>query len=119
MMRTWNYGGDEYPFDISEAGCIQRLAEALASMKEKPEGDAAEHMETHCCMIAEFFDTIFGEGSGERICGSVMSAGTYSEAYLDFIAYIREQIDSLTRLRAETEERYLRRRDSFPHEVKI
>ena len=120
MMRTWHYGGGEYPFDISEAGCIQRLAEALAPMKtESTEDGAAEHIETHCCIIAEFFDTIFGEGSGERICGSIMSAGAYSEAYLDFIAYIREQTESLIRMRAETEARYFRRRDSFPHEVKI
>lgn len=118
MMNAWHYSGGEYPFDISEAGCIQRLTEALASMKEKPEGDAADQVESHCCMIAEFFDTLFGEGAGECICGRVMSGQAYSEAYLNFIAYIREQIDSLTRLRAETEERYLRRRDGFPREVK-
>lgn len=97
---------------------MQRLTEALSSIKENPEKNAADNMEAHCCMIAEFFDTLFGEGAGVCICGNVMSAKAYSTAYLEFIAYIREQIDSLSRLRAETEARYLRRRDSFPHEVK-
>lgn len=116
MMSVWRYGGGEYPFDISEAGCMQRLTEALASIKENSEKSAADNMEAHCCMIAEFFDILFGEGAGVCICGSEMSAKAYSAAYLDFIAYLRAQIDSLSRLRTETEARYLQRGSGFPHE---
>lgn len=108
-MNVWKRGGEEYPFDISEASCIQRLAEALNAMKNEPEGSAADCVERYCRAIADFFDVVFGNGAGERICGGVMSGRAYSEAYLDFIDFVQEQIDALVRLRAETEERYVRR----------
>ncbi len=98
MNKIWNYGGNDYRFDISERECMEKINSALGSLREDvcmAEGEStAALIEGHCRMIASFFDTVFGEGSGRAICGDTESAEAYSAAYLDFIMFVSAEVNS-------------------------
>ena len=111
MMREWSFGGRKYPFDISEAGCIQRLTEAYGALRENDVGETADRMESYCCTIAEFFDILFGEGAGAAVCGTILNGEDCSAAYLSFLEYISAQTEEITQRRKAMEARYLRRLD--------
>lgn len=112
MNTVWSWGGCEYDFDVSDAACAEALAKAVGNMggAEYTDGaGVAELIRIHCRLISGFFDTLFGEGAGETICGKAKNARLYSEAYIDFICFVNYQISSMMKLKNETEERYLRR----------
>ncbi len=108
MNRIWNYNGREYRFDISEKACVERLSDALRTLREDvgAADSTAAAIEKHCGMIAAFFDTVFGEGCGREICGAAESAEAYSEAYVDFIMFVNSEVNSFASLREEIETAY-------------
>ncbi|MBQ4606099.1 MAG: hypothetical protein IJB15_05305 [Clostridia bacterium] len=114
MIKQWTWNTITYPFDVSEAGCMGRLLAALEGLREnlsrfRREQDADDMLSCHCGILQEFFDDIFGDGSGEKLCGKALSAEVYSRAYIDFMDFVNGQIDELNRLRQEAEEKYLAR----------
>lgn len=112
---VWHYRGREIPFDVADAGCAERLTEALSHIGDRTGGKSVpEVIEAHCGMIETFFDTLFGTGIGEALCGTDRSAAAYSEAYLDFAAFVQRQTERLEEQRREAEERYLKKRERFP-----
>ncbi len=119
MNHIWIYGGREYHFDVSECECVDKLTEALGKLRGEADlldmggGGTAEIIRRHCKMIAEFFDTVFGEGFGKEICGDELSAEEYSTAYIEFILFVNSQVEALANLRAAVESRYLSRIESL------
>ncbi|MBR4959562.1 MAG: hypothetical protein IKY52_01555 [Clostridia bacterium] len=114
MNKNWTWNKITMPFDISEVGCMNRLLAALGGLRNNLAGfrrdqDADDLLSCHCGILQEFFDEVFGDGAGETLCGTVLSAEVYSRAYIDFMDFVNGQIDELNRLRQETEEKYLAR----------
>lgn len=134
MKKIWNYGGREYDFDITEAGCVTRMAKALLQLKEdaecwerrwfgqdgtpvSPNGALLDGtmIAEHCAEIRRFFDTLFGTGSGTAILGESNSAQACDEAYMDFLCFAQMQVDLFTRVREEVEARYRERLERMVH----
>lgn len=134
MNKIWNYGGREYDFDITEAGCVTRMAKALLQLKEDAErweqrwfGQDGSTVSTdralpdgamiaeHCAEIRRFFDVLFGPGSGSAILGDSDSAQTCDEAYMDFLCFAQMQVDLFNRIREEVEARYRERLERMVH----
>jgi len=114
MNKNWTWNKITMPFDISEVGCMNRLLAALGGLRNNLAGfrrdqDADDLLSCHCGILQEFFDEVFGDGAGETLCGTVLSAEVYSRAYIDFMDFVNGQIDALNRLRKEAEEKYLAR----------
>jgi len=63
-------------------------------------------LSSHCGILQEFFDDVFGDGSGEDICGKTLSAEAYSRAYIAFLDFVHRQVDEMTGIRQAAEERY-------------
>ena len=111
MNKIWRFEEKEMPFDISETGCMTRLIEALNGLRINlnafQDSQPADGMlSSHCGILQEFFDDVFGDGSGERICGKLLSAEVYSRAYIQFLDFIKEQLDEMGCMRQAAEERY-------------
>lgn len=119
MNHTWIYGGREYHFDISSCECIEKVTSALGKLRGEADlidctgNGTAEVIRLHCTMLREFFDTVFGSGMGVEICGEELSAENHSTAYIEFILFINTQVEALSNLRAEIEEKYLYRIDAL------
>ena len=111
MDRNWIFSGQKYPFDISDAECLERMSSVFSSIRGDNEEDEsaltpAEKAAKTCNAIRSFFSVIFGEDASRDICGERQSAARCSEAYLDFIAFLGEQIDEFSKIREAVEERY-------------
>lgn len=109
MDHIWKHGGGEHYFDISERSCLERITRALHDMKERSD-EIEEEAESvsgaasrHCEMIANFFDTVLGDGKAADILGETAGAEECSAAYVSFILFVRDEVDSLARLRAALE----------------
>ena len=107
MDHIWHYGGAEYYFDISEKICLSRITRALREMKDTADspdcsaGDAAGEAERHCGAILAFFSTVLGEDASREICGT--GAEECSAAYVDFILFVRDEVESLAKIRSVLE----------------
>lgn len=111
MEKLWKWNGTELPFDITSPGCMRRLLDALEGLRRnlaqfRRETDTDDMLSCHCGILQEFLDDVFGDGTGEMLCGKVPSAEVYSRAYLDFLDFVSGQMDELERVQKEAEERY-------------
>lgn len=112
MEHIWNVSGRAYEFDVSDSECMKKLNHALTVLCEEC-ADSAEitevggTIEHHCTMIAAFFDTVFGEGAGEAICGVRHSAEQYTLKYVDFIVFVNRQVEAFSELCRTIEDKYL------------
>ena len=115
MEHTWNWNGTEYPFDISESESMARMCEGLNALR----GDigmlggeavsASDTLREQCQIIRRFFDTVFGEGAGEAVCGEAYSADAHTTAYMEFILFVNAQVSAFREKVAAVEEKYMNR----------
>ena len=114
MEKTWVWNGRKYAFDITEAGCMRRLMDALEGLRHnlaqfRREQDTDDMLFCHCGILQEFFDDIFGEGAGEELCGKKRSAEVYSRVFLEFIDFVNGQLNAVEQLRETAEKKYRKR----------
>lgn len=111
MAHIWKYRGCEFAFDISDSRCMKRMNDALEPLKngyDAIEGDECrtyEAIERVCGMIGGFFAALFGEEYVKPICGDGMSFESYTDAYVDFIIFVNDQLEALSRFRENVENR--------------
>ena len=102
MDHIWHWGGGEYYFDITEKVCIERITRALEDMKSNSDGfDEA----VRTAGDGAFFATVLGEEAAHEICGVGAGAEACSAAYVDFILFVRDEVESLARIRSSLEEK--------------
>ena len=117
MDQMWNYGGMNFPFDISNPDCLEKMGKVF-SIKDGLDEDGgtlspSEKAERLCSTVRAFFSVLFGDDKSSLICGSEKSAARCAEAYLDFIAFLGRQIDNFARIREAVEEKYALRVSSL------
>ena len=111
MDHIWRFGGGEYYFDITERDCIERITRALEDLKSNSDSfdesamSASEGAARHCEIIGAFFETVFGESASREICPVGFGAEACSAAYVDFILFVRDEVESLSRIRSSLEEK--------------
>ena len=111
MDQNWSFSGSKYPFDISDAECLERMSKVFETVRSDENEDEsaltpAEKAVRTCTAIRSFFTSLFGEDASREICGEKQSAARCSEAYLDFIAFLNQQITEFSKIREAVEERY-------------
>ena len=113
MNHTWIWDGREYPFDISESECMERMCRALAVLREAVGGlgekGISETIREQCRIIRGFFDAVLGDGTGVEICGEAYSADAHTTAYVEFILFVNEQIGAYRSKMEAVEARYMHR----------
>ena len=74
-MSLWTFGDFEAEVDFTDADFLDAIDEAKAAMHEAEQnvpivGKNSDIIRAQCACFYVFFDTLFGEGAGERIlCG--------------------------------------------------
>ena len=117
INNTFEYNGVSYEFDIRDAENSEKFENAVALMKVAEKnmpktGRISAIYKASCEMIGEFFDTIFGEGEGVKICGERLHVTAHYDAYkafMDFVGPQRENIVSYSGVFSQYSNRQQRR----------
>ena len=91
-MSLWKFGNFEAEVDFTDADFLDAIDEAKAAMHEAEQnvpvvGKNSDIIRAQCSCFYVFFDTLFGDGAGERIlCGknSIKLCNEAAESLLDF-----------------------------------
>lgn len=94
--KVWNYNGNEFEFDMTDADIVERYENVFEEMGEKEKalpktGKHSEIMRAHYNWFVETFDKLFGEGNGKKICGEKCSLSNCYDAYESFLAFVALQ----------------------------
>ena len=97
---TFEYNGQSYEFDVRDAENSEKLEDAIDQMRETEKklpktGRLSAIYKANCQMIRDFFDTIFGEGAGVKICGERLHVTAHYDAYKAFIDFANPQRDDV------------------------
>lgn len=111
----WVWNGNEYPFDISESESMAKMNEGLQALRVDNERLCAEGhigsdaLRLQCMIIRKFFDSVFGDGMGEAVCGKPYSASAHTMAYMEFILFVNAQVNAFREAVAAAEKKYMSR----------
>ena len=91
-MSLWKFGDFEAEVDFTDADFLDAIEDAKAAMYEEQKnvpvvGKNSDIIRAQCACFYVFFDTLFGEGAGERILrgkNSVMLCNEAAESLLAF-----------------------------------
>lgn len=105
-QKTWEINGHSLELDLTDADAVERYENAFDDMNaaEKlipKDGKASERIRACCELFKKLFDTIFGEGTSDKIFeGIPTSISAYEEIYYSFLDFARKQFDEDTKQRA-------------------
>lgn len=109
-MTNWTYNGQSYAADLFDGAFAARLETAVAALRE---AETAAGDETGATFIAglcgrqrAFFDALFGPGAGAALLGEADNARAAVLCHADFVACMREQVDTACGAFAEAAQRY-------------
>ena len=97
---TFEYNGLSYDFDIRDAENSEKLEEAVDQLREAEKsvpktGKLSAIYKATCEMLRNFFDTLFGEGEGVKICGERMHVTAHYDAYKAFLEFVSPQRENV------------------------
>lgn len=96
---TFRYNDAEFPFDYSDADNMDAMDNAVTYLQEAEPtlpktGKASEIIRAQCAMYKRFFDIIFGDGAGDKICTERSVQNICEDAYLTFLEFVNTQKDN-------------------------
>lgn len=104
---TWEINGVSFELDMLDAdtvelyeNCIEQLGNAEKTIRK--DGKHSEFIRAFCDLIADFFDSLFGEGASDKIfAGKKISVPVYLETYDNFLEFAKAQNTTLPQLFAK------------------
>ena len=111
---TWKINEHEFKFDAYDLECAEALEKAteilgIEEKKIKYVGTLSEQIKSYTTVFYNYFDNIFGKGSGEKILGKKRSIRICNEVYGDFLDFVAEQKTALNEQRNEIVSKYSNR----------
>lgn len=104
MNKIWNYKGKCFPFDITEDTCYSLVKSGIENLQRTLQARGDNQLPYSVCKdVDKFFDTVFGSGAGQTICGKQSGADEHITAYVSFISFLCSQVDEFSRLRISPE----------------
>lgn len=97
-------------FDFTDADCAEALEKAIAQLGEDEKklpktGSASDILKSQCKWLRDFFDRIFGDGSGVKVCGEKNNFRICKDAYVAFLEFVSAQkqdyLDSANEVRVK------------------
>lgn len=86
----------EGEFDIFDADSAELLEKSMAQLREDEKdlpktGSISDIVRSQCKWLRDFFDRIFGEGAGTKICGLRDNFNICRDAYVTFLDFVEIQ----------------------------
>ena len=105
MSQTiFEYNGCTYEFDIADADASEKYEKAIEVMEEEEKtipktGKLSEIYRAQCGLIKHFFDNVFEEGAGAKVCGEKDNITNHYTAYTTFLDFVKVQRDGVLAVR--------------------
>lgn len=106
-MSLWKFGNAELEVDFTDAAFMEKFERAYEKMEEDAKhtlkvGKQSEIIRSHCAVFFEFFDSVFGKGSSDKLFEGKVS-----------IELCIQAAQSLAVLRANEDDRYRRMQNKY------
>ena len=103
-ITVWEYNGQTFNFDLFDAETAQRYEKVVAQMERdknniKRTGKASDLIRANFKLFTRAFDSLLGEGSGEKIIGTKQNLRIAMEAWTSFIGFCYEQKEDLNKIK--------------------
>lgn len=94
-IPEWEINGVKLPFDFDDMETMERYKKALAQMNKDAEtviveGDRAEIIKSHYDIFSKVYDTVFGEGTSEKIFKGKVNLRQCFETYDNFVEFVKQ-----------------------------
>lgn len=92
----WNINGNQYEFDIEDYEQHKRYMTAVRQLQaygkeiENKKIEESEVIKLYALAYYQFFDTLFGEGTGDDLFGKKYNIRVCEETYLSFIDFVAQ-----------------------------
>lgn len=94
---VWKYNGNSFVLDLEDQDDIERFEEAVRVLESREknlpkDGPLSLRNGAYCNAYCEFFDSVFGAGSAEKIFNGKRNSRVCDFVYFEeFIPFIRNQ----------------------------
>lgn len=110
-MSLWKYNDVELEISLSNVKFQKRYEAALKAM-EKKEAEIQKAVtltdvsEAYCMMFFNFFDTIFGAGTSDKLFNGEMDTFACNECYSSFIDACKQNITEINKRQVVIAKKY-------------
>lgn len=110
-MSQWKWNDMEFEVDMEDVEFQQKLEDAYDKMEaeEKNLSKAGRRSDItlgYCNMFYNFFDRVFGSGTGEKLLGTKKNARICDECYGSFFELMRSEVEKSNKRRAQYVQKY-------------
>ena len=110
-MSLYMLNGVEVEIDTGDADFIERYQRGLDGIQRMKDtipktGSVSEIMKAECQMMYSFFDTVFGQGFGQKLFGGKNNIELCEDTYFQLIDICNEQLKRTTARREERNRKY-------------
>lgn len=105
-QKIWEINGQSLELDLTDADVVERYENAFADMDSAEklipkDGKASDRIRACCNLFKKLFDTIFGEGTSDKVFEGVpTSISAYEEIYYSFLDFAQAQFEEDAKKRA-------------------
>ena len=101
----------EFEVDMEDVEFQQKLEDAYDKMEEEEKnlskaGRRSDITLGYCNMCYNFFDRVFGSGTGEKLLGAKKNARICDECYGSFFDFMRLEVEKSNKRRAQYAQKY-------------
>lgn len=104
-MTIWKWNDVELEIDLEDVEFQERYEKAFDDMQEdeqrvKKIGKLSEMTRSYCAMFYRLFDTIFGEGTGDKLLGGKLNSRVVDDCYESFLNHCKQEVIATSKNRA-------------------
>ena len=110
-MSQWKWNDVELEIDMVDVEFQQKIEDAYNKMEAEEDnlskvGRASEITLGYCNMFYNFFDRVFGSGTGEKLLGTKKNARICDECYGSFFDFMRLEVEKSNKRRTQCAQKY-------------
>ena len=111
INTTWEYNGQKFTLDMNDLDDLERFdkakqAQQRATAKLLPGANEARDLIAYCEGIRALFDTLFGEGTAEKLLGNTKKPTDYDAVFESFYDFLYDQTKEIAERRAKMLAKY-------------
>lgn len=105
---TWTYNGHEFHLDMDNLDDLRRYDAALKAQRPAFSANQTEITPVieYCEGMRRLFDTLFGEGTSEKLLGDTKKTTDYDAVYESFNDFLYAQTREIAEKRAKMLNKY-------------
>lgn len=110
-MIVWKWNDVELEIDMEDAEFQERYEKAFETMQEEEKrvkniGKYSEMTRAYCEMFYHMFDTIFGEGTGDKLLGGKKNSRIVDDCYKSFLTHCKQEVVTANKNRASRYQKF-------------